>query len=530
MLEAASVAGSECAVAAVAAGLEHDMEAVEDCCAGLAQRGQFLVGQWDRDLAGWDGGRALPLAHALYQEVVYDRVPEGRRLRLHRRIGDREEAGYGAQAGENAAELAVHFVRGQDSATGGAVSAAGGGRMRSSAMRYREAIGSHVTGLELLATLPETPARASRSSTCRSPGAGVDGHQGLGGPGGGADLCPGAGVVRSRSARRPSSSRRCGVYGGSIAAGGRCRRRGSWGNSSYRLAQRAADPTHLLEAHDALGVTLFYLGDYAAARTHFEQGIALIDPTAQRALALHHGEAPGVRCLVMAAQTLWCLGYPAQALQRSQEALALAQELAHPYSLALAQHYAAFLHHRRREVPAVQAQAEALLTLATAQGFPLWVGLGTCWRGWALAMQGQGEAGMAQIHQGLAAVLATGQTLARPLCLVLLAEAAGHAGQVEEGLRLLAEALTAFEASGQGDLLAEAYRLQGELAAAPGRPGCGPGRSLLPAGPGHCPPPAGQVLGAAGRHEPEPAVAAAGQARRGPRPAGADLWLVHRGL
>src|SRR5262249_57920875 len=80
-----------------------------------------------------------------------------------------------------------------------------------------------------------------------------------------------------------------------------------------------------------------------------------------------------------------------------------------------------------------------------------------------LAMQGQGEAGLAQIREGMTAVLATGQTLARPFCLVLLAEAAGHAGQVEEGLGLLAEALMAFEASGRGDLLAEAYRLQGTL-------------------------------------------------------------------
>ena len=67
------------------------------------------------------------------------------------------------------------------------------------------------------------------------------------------------------------------------------------------------------------------------------------------------------------------------------------------------------------------------------------------------------------MHQGLAAVLATGQELSRPLCLVLLAEATGHVGQVEEGLRLLAEALTALEAIERGDLLPEAYRLQGEL-------------------------------------------------------------------
>jgi hypothetical protein len=165
----------------------------------------------------------------------------------------------------------------------------------------------------------------------------------------------------------------------------------------------------------------------------------------------------------VAANTLWCLGYPVRAVQRCQEALTLAQALAHPHSLATAQHYAAFLHHRRREASAVQEQANALLTLGTAQGFPLHVGFGTCWRGWALAMQGQGDVGLAQLHQGMATILATGQTVSRPLCLVLLAEAAGHAGQAEEGLRLLTEALAAFEASGRGDLLVETYRLQGEL-------------------------------------------------------------------
>jgi predicted ATPase len=162
------------------------------------------------------------------------------------------------------------------------------------------------------------------------------------------------------------------------------------------------------------------------------------------------------------ALTLWCLGYPAQAVQRSQEALALAQAVTRPESLATAQHYAAYLHHRRREVPAVQAQADTLLTLTTAQKFPSWTGFGTCWRGWALAVQGQSAAGLAQLHQGMAALVAVGQTLPQPLCLVLLAEAAGHAGQVEEGLRLLAEALAAFEAIGRGDILAEAYRLRGE--------------------------------------------------------------------
>ena len=121
------------------------------------------------------------------------------------------------------------------------------------------------------------------------------------------------------------------------------------------------------------------------------------------------------------------------------------------------------MHYRRRDVPAVQTQAEVMLTLATAQGFPLVVGHGTYWQGWALAMQGEGATGLAQLRQSLAAMVAMGQERERPVCLVLLAEATGHVGQIEEGLRLLAEARTALEANGQGDLLAEAYRLQGEL-------------------------------------------------------------------
>jgi predicted ATPase len=235
------------------------------------------------------------------------------------------------------------------------------------------------------------------------------------------------------------------------------------GEQLYRLAQRAAVPMHLLEAHNTLGSTLFFLGEYAAAWRHLEQGIALIDPTAQRALVLSHDMVPGVACLTVAALTLWCLGFPAQALRHSQEALALAQALAHPWNLALAQHFAAHLSYRRHEVRAVQAQADTLLALAIQHGLPLFVGFGTCWQGWVLAMQGQGEAGLAQIHQGQAVVLATGQELARPHCLMLLAEAAGHSGQMAEGLGLLAEARTALEASARGDLLAEAHRLQGEL-------------------------------------------------------------------
>jgi predicted ATPase len=67
------------------------------------------------------------------------------------------------------------------------------------------------------------------------------------------------------------------------------------------------------------------------------------------------------------------------------------------------------------------------------------------------------------MHQGVAAIVATGQKVAQPHYLVRLAEAAGHAGQVVEGLRLLTKAWVTLEESKQGQFLAEAHRVQGEL-------------------------------------------------------------------
>ena len=157
------------------------------------------------------------------------------------------------------------------------------------------------------------------------------------------------------------------------------------------------------------------------------------------------------------------LGYPDQALRRSLEALALAQDVAHPFSLGFALFFAAQLHHHRREVQATQARAEAAITLSRAQGFPTWLANGTILQGWALAAQGQGEAGVAQIRQGLAAHRATGEEIERPYFLALLAEAYGAMGQADEGLAVLAEAFELVTITGERWWEAELHRLKGGL-------------------------------------------------------------------
>jgi predicted ATPase len=147
----------------------------------------------------------------------------------------------------------------------------------------------------------------------------------------------------------------------------------------------------------------------------------------------------------------------------SQAALALALQLADPYSLTHALFWAAVLHHLRREASLTQAHAEAAMTVATDQEFPEQLAWVTPLRGWALAAQGQGAAGITQIQQGLAAAQAMGATVHQayyPYFLALLAEASAWRGQTTEGLAALAEALANDTARWWE---AELYRLRGEL-------------------------------------------------------------------
>jgi predicted ATPase len=111
----------------------------------------------------------------------------------------------------------------------------------------------------------------------------------------------------------------------------------------------------------------------------------------------------------------------------------------------------------------VHEQAEVASALATEQGFPLWVAMGTSLRGWALAMQGQGEAGMAQVRQGIAALRATGAAVFVPYFCTLLAEVCTHLGHTEDALQALAEAYTLIEQHEERWWEAEVYRLRGVL-------------------------------------------------------------------
>jgi predicted ATPase len=228
------------------------------------------------------------------------------------------------------------------------------------------------------------------------------------------------------------------------------------------LAQRQ-DPSLLPRAHLMLGEILYTLGEFAQAREHLEQGIAVYDTQQERPHVLVYGIDSGVGCLSYGAIILWLLGHPDQSLKMSHRALPLAQELGHPYTLAMALNWAAQLHQLRREERLTQERAEKAVNLAAEQQFPVWLAWGTILRGWALVRQGYGEDEIGRMLRVLEAWRATAARATLPSMLTLLADAQQTVAQTMEGLNTVAEALTAVEKTGERLFEAELYRIKGQL-------------------------------------------------------------------
>ncbi|HKA54473.1 MAG TPA: hypothetical protein VKJ47_12510, partial [Candidatus Binatia bacterium] len=454
-LEVASVAGVEFSAATVAAGLGIEVVASEEQCARLARRSQFLrshgVEEWpDGTAAGRYG-----FLHALYQHVVYERLTAGQRLYLHRQIGECKEAGYGQRVREIAAELAAHFAQGRD--YGRAVRylrQAGENAIRRYA--YREAIGHVGRGLKFLKMLPDTCERAQQELALQA-SLGIS-----------LTITKGYAAAEAEGAynRALELCRQVGetpwlfrVLGGLFDVHllrGQLRAAREMGEQMLSLARKEQDPMLLLWAHAAVGAASAHLGEWASARIHLEQGISLYDPH-------KHRTSLGVACLFCLASTLSALGYPDQAWQKVQAALAVAEGQSDSHSLVYALVRTALFHLSFRESYSAQQRAETAIVVATEQEFAHWLAIGTIARGAALAEQGRVEEGIAQMRQGLVAYQATGAETARPWFLALLAAGYGRAGRIDEGLNTLAEALAVMHRTEDRHCEAELYQLKGEL-------------------------------------------------------------------
>jgi predicted ATPase len=462
IVQAASVAGLEFSSAAVAAGVGVDTTEVEECCTALVRRQHFLrpagYSEWP------DGTQAARYGfrHALYQYLWNERVPIGRRQQFHIRIGERLEKGYGSRASEIAAELAVHFERGRDyqKAVRYLEQACKNALQRSA---HHEAATLLTKGLTLLKTLPDTSERAQQELALQiALGAVLIATKGYG-----------ALETEKAWTRAYVLCQQLGetsqlspvLWGLEQLYGIRTdyRRARAYGEQMLSLAQRLQDPSLLLWAYRVLGEVSFCLGECSAAKTYSENSVVLYNPQQRRAQTFAYGEDPAMAALPYYSMSLFLLGYPDRALQKIREALTLTRELTHANSMAFASFFTIWVHAFRREYTEAREQAETVIALATEQGLPVWLALGTIAQGWVLVEQGKGEAGIAALQQGLAAYRGTGGAQLYTAWLAMLAEAYGKLGQNEDGLSSLAEALEFVDRTGECFYEAEVYRLKGEL-------------------------------------------------------------------
>ena len=506
------------------------LQAVSPWDEGILQRGlhqlveaEFLYQQ------GLPPQATYVFKHALIQDAAYQSLLRSTRQQYHQRIAQVVEARFPEICDTQPELVARHYT------TAGCAEQAipywqRAGQQASDRSAHLEAISHYTTGIELLKALPETPERTQHALTLHiALGAALQMAKGIAAP----EVEQAFTQARALCQQVGETPQLVPVLFGLwrfYVVRPQLHTAREIAETLLRLAQRAHDRVLSVVAHYALGATWFWLGALPAARLHLEEAIVHYRPDQRGNLVFRMGQDPGVACRAFAAMTLWLLGYPDQALTHIQEALALAHELSHPYSLAFARWGAAIVSQFRRDVPAVHEHAEAAVALSTERGFPLWAAQGTSLRGWALAMQGQAEEGdgpgppgdrFLSGHRGSECgsilVHRAGRSLCPPGPPGRRPPGTGrgpHPGRAARGTLV-----------GSGSLSPP-----GRLAPAADGDIAGGGRSLVAAGPGCRPPPGGKITGAARRHEPQSPLAAAGPAWRSLRAAGGGLRLVHRGL
>jgi class 3 adenylate cyclase/predicted ATPase len=230
-----------------------------------------------------------------------------------------------------------------------------------------------------------------------------------------------------------------------------------------RLSRQRNDSGGLVLGHTSAGNNLWFVGRFASSRSHLEEVLALYDPISHRSLVHQAGYHPQLASQAILGIVLYCLGYPEQASAWSSAAIAEARSLAHPPSLASSLVLGAFPPLLGGDDSVLGERAEQLVAVTTEQGFAFWGAAGTVYRGWVKVKNGDVAEGISLLRSGSSAYRATGAETAVPYFLALLARACKIAGQVQEAVTRLDDALQIVERTGERWFAAELNRHKGQL-------------------------------------------------------------------
>jgi class 3 adenylate cyclase len=395
--------------------------------------------------------------HALVQDAAYSTLLRGRRQELHARVAAALEEHF-ADLVERQPELLAHHLTAAGNTERAVDQWLNAGQHAAAQLAHLEAIRNFERGLATLAALAEGPARDGREIELQlARGLSLFTAKGF------IAVEAAQAYTRARElAERQGDARQIftavyGLWQSNIGSG--------VVKGAHRLSDRllqltagAADDGLRLQAHHSAWTTYLFAGEPAAAREHCEAGRRLYDPKRH---GFHHrfygGHDPGVCARYMSGQTHWLLGYPEKGLSLGGEALALAEQIGHPFSRATALVMNALLHLDRDEPELALLRLEAAEALAAEQRLGL-VLEPQLLRGAVLTSQGAFEEAVACLRGGLAA-----RPGARLRCygLARLAEALVRQGEHGAALAALKEGLEEQERTGQRRWEAELHRLKG---------------------------------------------------------------------
>ncbi|MGC1679286.1 MAG: adenylate/guanylate cyclase domain-containing protein [Candidatus Binataceae bacterium] len=399
--------------------------------------------------------------HALTQEVAYNSLLIERRKHLHERAAQALEAMFAGQLEHHLEQLAHHYGHSNN----GAKAAEYLGRAGQQALQrfaYADAIVRLTAAIELIKKLPDSAERIQRELFLQLA------------------LGPALMALRGYAAvefehaytraldlcdqLEDNSTRFSVLYGlwSFYLVEAQLEKSREISKQLLDLALGSQDPGLLIEAHWALGCSLFWMGELTSASRQLTQSLELYEPNMHQALSIRYGQDPEVSCLCYLAFILWQRGFPDQARAHGDKAVARARELAHPYDEAFALGLTSMLHQLRGEVGVTDERAERARALSAEQGFQFWEGVGMLMRGWA--KREKPEEALTMANQGLRMYQEIGSRVGRTWLLALVSETACRAGDRSVGLDTLNTALSAMTKTEERCYEAELYRLRGELA------------------------------------------------------------------
>jgi len=404
--------------------------------------------------------------HILFQKYLYGSLDEVLRAHLHEQVGKTLEELFSVEDDVSAVavQLALHFQIAQiDEKALHYLHLASDKAMQLSA--YHEVIAHASRALELLGNIPESTGRDEQElALCLTLAFGFCGARG-------GQLSE----VRNTYDRARQLCEKMGkkyelvqVLGGlAIFYYVRAEHHKARGLAleALDLAKDIGDPSLMMLCHYSLGFILFCLGEYPESLKHLRQVTDVYDYKKHHQILVQvRGSDVGLGAMAYEACCLWCLGYPDQALKRSQETLELGRKLAHPFSLADAICYAGCLFHSmRRDAEELAKEAEALMQTADKGSVAGWLPIGMRFHDEALVLQGKIEANTELIHKGIAGMRSEEIAIYFSGTFATLAEKQLESGLLDDARVNLDEAFAFVDETEERYWEAELFRLKGEF-------------------------------------------------------------------